>query len=112
MALIEESIKLNEEEEKQYLKLIQDDYKEAKMLQSVEELGIEKGIEKGVLQTSQKFIVDTLNIRFKNIPETLVKIIRSLDDQALLARLHTEAVLAESVEAFARFVEKKTEIRI
>jgi len=123
LALIEESIRLNREEEKRYNTLIQNDYREVRMLQSVEEVymdkwmekGMEKGVEKGVgiglekgaLQTSQKYVVDTLNIRFKHIPESLVQKIQSFNDKALLDRLHTEAILAESVEAFARFVEKK-----
>ncbi|MDM8526157.1 hypothetical protein QUF80_22505 [Desulfococcaceae bacterium HSG8] len=40
---------MNREEEKQFRKLVQTNpiYKEVKMLQSVEEVGIEKGIEKG-----------------------------------------------------------------
>ena len=92
------------------------------MLQSVEEVYIEKwkdrgmeegmekgvgiGVEKGALQNSQKYVVDTLNIRFKHIPESLVQKIHSFDNKAFLDRLHTEAILAESVEAFARFVEK------
>ncbi len=74
------------------------------MLQSVEEYGI--------LKTSQEYVVNTLNIRFKRVPEALVKKIQSFDDIALLAKLHTKAILAESVEAFVRSMEKKTEIEI
>ena len=92
------------------------------MLQSVEEvymekwkekgvgIGMEKGVgigmQKGALQNSQKYVINTLKIRFKHIPESLVQKIHSFDNKAFLDRLHTEAILTQSVEAFARFVEK------
>jgi hypothetical protein len=49
-SLIQESIKLDSEEEKQFRELVQDNpmYQEVKMLQSVKEVGIEEGIEIGV----------------------------------------------------------------
>ncbi len=47
--LIHGSMVLDETEEDKYRELIQNhpDYKEVKMLESIEEVGIEKGIEKG-----------------------------------------------------------------
>ncbi len=49
-SLIQESIKLDKKEEKQYQKLIRADpvYKEAKMLESIKEVGIEEGILIGI----------------------------------------------------------------
>ncbi|MCP4344169.1 MAG: hypothetical protein GY795_01415 [Desulfobacterales bacterium] len=58
-SLIQESIRLDSEEEKQFRELVRDNpmYKEVKMLQSVKEVGIEEGIEigmeKGQIQTSE-----------------------------------------------------------
>ncbi len=50
-SLIQESIKLDKKEEKQYQKLIQANpvYKEAKMLESMKDVGREEGREEGVL---------------------------------------------------------------
>jgi len=50
LSLINESIMLNGEEEKQFQELIKSNqaYREVEMLQSVEELGMEKGIEIGI----------------------------------------------------------------
>ncbi|QTA81503.1 Uncharacterized protein dnl_38400 [Desulfonema limicola] len=50
MSLIDQSLRLDPEEDKQFKELIQDNpmFKEAKMLQSVEEVFIEKGKEIGV----------------------------------------------------------------
>jgi len=111
LALIQESIVLNHEEEKRYNKLIQSDYKEADMFQSVEEVymdkGMEKGMEKGVLQTSKEYVVEALNFRFKHVPEYLVKKIHSFDDKTLLDRIYKEAVLSKSIETFSQFIEQK-----
>ena len=50
VSLIEISMKLNQEEESYYKEIIRknNQFKEAKMLQSVEEWGMEKGMEKGL----------------------------------------------------------------
>jgi len=55
-SLIQESIPLNGEEEKQFQELIRNDpvYKEVKMLQSVREVGIEEGIEIGIQKGMEK----------------------------------------------------------
>jgi predicted transposase/invertase (TIGR01784 family) len=49
-SLIQESIKLDSEEEKQFRELVRTNpmYQEVKMLQSVKEVGIEEGMEIGV----------------------------------------------------------------
>jgi predicted transposase/invertase (TIGR01784 family) len=49
-SLIQESIKLDSEEEKQFRELVQDNpmYQEVKMLESVKEVWIEEGMEMGV----------------------------------------------------------------
>ncbi len=54
-SLIEESIKLTGEEEKQFQKIVRTDplYQEVKMLQSVEEVGYERGLEQGLEQGLQ-----------------------------------------------------------
>jgi hypothetical protein len=46
-SLIDVSIKLDRDEERQYQELIHSDYQEVKMLQSIEEVGFEKGIDQG-----------------------------------------------------------------
>ncbi|OQY59243.1 MAG: hypothetical protein B6245_07770 [Desulfobacteraceae bacterium 4572_88] len=55
-SLIEESIRLNKEEEERFQKIIRDDpmYQEAKMLESIEELGMERGMEKGEIRALEK----------------------------------------------------------
>ena len=52
-SLIDVSIKLDRDEEQQYQELIHSDYQEVKMLQSIEEVGIEKGFQLGKIQAAE-----------------------------------------------------------
>ena len=83
-------------------------YEEAKKVGYVttwERKGIEKGIEKGMLQKSHEYVNDILDTRFQRVPQTLVQTIQSIEDTALLSKLHREAVLVESIEKFEQLVE-------
>ncbi|MDM8555231.1 hypothetical protein QUF75_10915 [Desulfococcaceae bacterium HSG7] len=102
-SLIQESITLNQDEEKQFQKLIESNFKEAKMLESIEEYGIEKGM----LQASYEHVIEILNVRFKHVPDSLVKKIQSSDDLSYLSKLLKKAILTESIEAFDKIVSKK-----
>ena len=50
-------------------------------------------------------MTDILDTRFQRVPQTLVQTIQSIDDTALLSKLHREAVLVESIEKFERLIE-------
>lgn len=87
MSLIETSIHLDNDEEKEFKEIITKNinYKEAKMLQSVEELGIEIGMEKGIEEGMEKgreegrkegmekeaksLVVRLLNRKFKHLDD-------------------------------------------
>jgi hypothetical protein len=70
-----------------------------------ERKGIEKGFQKGILQKSHEDVADILDTRFQRVPQTLVQTIQSIEDTALLSKLHREAVLVESIEKFEQLVE-------
>ncbi|KPA09712.1 hypothetical protein MHK_010083 [Candidatus Magnetomorum sp. HK-1] len=79
VSLVDHSLKLSPEEEKQYNELIEKDlqYEEANMLQSIEELGIEKGLEQGL---EKGLIQGTENLVKKMIDSgvlTMDQIVRS-----------------------------------
>ncbi len=68
-SLIQESIKLDSKEEKQFRKLVRDNpmYKEVNMLESIEEVGIEKGIEIGMEKGMKKEQIRTSEDIAKNL---------------------------------------------
>ncbi|MEN8215462.1 MAG: hypothetical protein ABFS56_03610 [Pseudomonadota bacterium] len=61
---------------------------------------------RGILQRSREWVVESLDVRFNRVPETLVKKIQSLDDTELLSKLHRQAILVDSIEAFEKLVKK------
>jgi len=65
------------------------------MVESIKELGM--------INASYKHIVEILNVRFKHVPESLIEKIEDSDDLSFLSKLHKEAILTESIEAFDRF---------
>lgn len=69
---------------------------------SIEEIGIEKGIQQGILQKAREDVIEVLEIRFEDVPETLVEAINSLDDTDILETLHKQAVIVESIEQFTQ----------
>lgn len=85
------------------------EYEEAQkmtFITSIEEIGIEKGIqqgrEQGILQKARKVVIEVLKIRFENVPETLVEAINTFDDADILKTLHKQAVIVESIEQFTQ----------
>jgi hypothetical protein len=67
---------------------------------SIEKLGIEKGIQQGALQNARDYVIDTLKVRFKRVPKPVTQMIQTIDSNILLANLHREAILTDSLEAF------------
>ncbi len=85
MSLIEASIQLNKDEDKEFKEIISKNinYKGAKMLQTVEELGIEIGREQGIEEGSKSTVVRILNKKFKHIDESIKKQIEELERNEL-----------------------------
>jgi hypothetical protein len=60
----------------------------------------------GMLQQSQQYVVEVLRVRFQEVHESLEKAIQAISDSALLSKLHKDAILVESLEAFEKLLEK------
>ena len=60
------------------------------------EKGIEEGIEKGVEQAARDLILQTIEVRFGNVPEALRSRIEQCHDSQLLRRFHQRALTAIS----------------
>jgi hypothetical protein len=73
--------------------------------------GIERrGIEKGILQSTRENLMEVLQNRFQNLslPETLVEMLKAINDSAMLKRLFQQSLKVESVAAFSRAVAEVT----
>ncbi len=85
------------------------EYEEAQkmtFITSIEEIGIEKGIQQGILQKAREAVIEVLEIRFEDVPETLVEAINTLGDADILKTLHKQAVIVESIEQFTQDMDK------
>ena len=94
---------LPEELEEDFSRAVEDYEEVVKMpyVTSVERVGMKRG---SVLR-SREAVLDVLAARFGEIPAALVSAINAMDDQPKLKRLHKQAVLIPSPEAFQRLLE-------
>jgi hypothetical protein len=69
---------------------------------SVERIGIEKGI----LQKAREDIIEVLSVRFEAVPQTLIEVIETITDPAVLKWLHRQAITIESTAEFKKILDK------
>ncbi|MEK8016849.1 MAG: hypothetical protein VSS75_008270 [Candidatus Parabeggiatoa sp.] len=81
------------------------DYEEAKKMRYVTTWE-RRGFNEGILQNSRENITDILELRFQQVPKTLVQKLDSFDDTSWLSQLHKKAVLVGSLKEFEQLIEK------
>ncbi|MDH4371806.1 MAG: hypothetical protein QE510_00250 [Verrucomicrobiota bacterium] len=64
------------------------------------EKGIQKGLEKGILQNAREAILDVLDTRFGEVPDSIRDRINSLGSEPTLKTLLRRAARASSLEEF------------
>jgi hypothetical protein len=69
---------------------------------SVERIGMEKGLQQGAQLEGQQMILDALDERFGELPDTVSAAIHQIQDLAQLRLLHRQAIRSESLEEFQR----------
>lgn len=99
-------------------------YEEAKKMQYVttwERKGIEKGCQQGrqegrqqgrqqgIIQTSRKSLLEVLDTRFQQIPQSLKQLIQSIDDVEILSKYLRKAILVESLEIFEQLLQNSVQ---
>jgi hypothetical protein len=66
------------------------------------EQGIERGIERGSLQSSRELLLQTIQVRFGQIPEELRVSINACTSTENLSNFHRQALLAKSIDELPR----------
>ena len=69
---------------------------------SIERLGIQQGIQQGILQNAREDILDILETRFADVPQSIVEEINRIDDSTILKMLLKRAIAMSSVEEFEK----------
>ncbi len=72
----------------------------------LEELAIEHGIEEGILRSSREDVIEILEIRFGEVPSSMVEIINGINQTSVLKTLLRRAISIESVVEFQQFLEQ------
>ncbi len=62
---------------------------------------MEKGMEQGRLSYAQESVLDTLDIRFGSVPESVKNVIGSVLEVEICKKLHRAAIRASSMEEFS-----------
>ena len=84
-------------------------YEEAGRMRFVsylEELAIEHGIEQGILRSSREDVIEILEIRFGEVPSSIVEVINGINQTSVLKTLLRRAISIESVAEFQQFLEQ------
>jgi len=67
---------------------------------SVERLGQIKGQREGSLQNAKESVIEVLEVRFEEVPVTIVETINQIQDTSMLKSLHRQAITIGSIEEF------------
>jgi hypothetical protein len=65
-----------------------------------EELALKEGLEKGIVQTAREAILDVLDTRFGQVPDSLRERVNAIGGERNLKDLHRRAILTPSLEEF------------
>jgi hypothetical protein len=68
---------------------------------SIERLAKQEGIEEGRVETARESIIEVLEVRFGEIPSTIVEQINGIQDVTVLKELHRQAIATSSLDAFS-----------
>jgi len=58
------------------------------------------GIEKGTLKTAKESVIEVLETRFNEIPDSMANTLNNINDINRLKQLHKQAILIESLASF------------
>ena len=72
-----------------------------KMITVYEERGIQKGIQKGLLQAAREDVFDVLELRFGRVPRQIKSAVSTCNDLGKLKQAHRNAVLMKSLDEFS-----------
>jgi hypothetical protein len=76
---------------------------------SIERLGIEQGIQQGILQNAREDVLDILETRFAGIPQSVVEAVNRIENPAILKILLKRAIIVGSLEEFEQVLDEDTD---
>jgi hypothetical protein len=86
-------------------------YEEAqkmKYVTSIEQLAKQEGLEQGTLQTNRENIIEILQMRFGEVPNTIVDAVNTINNLSVLKTLLRRAIAIGSVVEFQQILNDAT----
>ena len=74
---------------------------------SIEQIGLEKGEQIGIVKSAKESIITVLETRFENVPANIVDAVNQIDDIQSLKQLTKTSVLIDSLESFVALLPQK-----
>jgi len=71
--------------------------------------GVQQGIQQGVQQDARDAVIDILEMRFKVVPKSIIKILNEISDPSVLKILRRKAVIVDSFDDFIQIIKLMTE---
>ena len=102
---LNEDIEVKESHVREYFKEELKMIKKANIVQEWIDEGIQQGIQQGMLQEAKEAVIANLEVRFKNVPESIVKTLNEINDSSILKILHRKAVIVKSLEEFRQVID-------
>jgi hypothetical protein len=103
---IDAYLRLNEQEELRFASQVAklSDRSESKKVMEIVtswmEKGMQQGMQQGMLRKAREDVIEILEARFATVPYAVRERIQAIADEAELKRLHRQAALVESLNAF------------
>ena len=75
------------------------------IMPTLAEKWIKQGLQQGILQKSREAVIDILEVRFKVVPQSIVKTLNEISDPSILKILHRKAVEVKSLEEVEHLID-------
>ena len=79
--------------------------KQMPYITSIEQIGIEKGIQQGLLQKAKEDVIGILETRFAEAPQSIIAAINDINDLSILKKLLKRTITVGSLEEFEERLE-------
>jgi hypothetical protein len=73
---------------------------------SIERLAKQEGREEGRVENARESIIEVLEVRFGEIPNTIVAKINGINDVSMLKTIHRQAIAISSLDAFSELIDQ------
>ncbi|AFY84031.1 hypothetical protein [Oscillatoria acuminata] len=72
------------------------------------EQGLEQGLQRGTLQTQRENILELLQVRFGEVPPSVVEAVNRLEEIPTLKQLHRQTISVGSIAEFEQLLNPRT----